>query len=59
MLNAAKMAANIANENATFKTVNRKSPSISINSAVGRCFGKDKVPFVQKINDKVFELDEK
>ena len=63
MLIAAKMAANIANSNAEFSqdavieklpanyyNVTRKWDNVSV---------KDKVPFVQKINDKVFSLDEK
>ncbi len=63
MLNAAKMAASIANENATFKTgeLTEKVPSsfYQISRQWEDVPVKDKVPFVQKINDKVFELDEK
>ncbi|MDO8952138.1 MAG: TldD/PmbA family protein, partial [Draconibacterium sp.] len=63
MLNAAKMAASIANENATFKAVplTEKIPSgyYKISQQWEDISVKDKVPFVQKINDKVFELDEK
>ncbi len=63
MLNAAKLAASIANSNSSYSTapftekipadfykINKKWEDISV---------KDKVPFVQKINDKVFALDEK
>ena len=63
MLNAAKMAANIANQPkevgaqevteklpADFYKVSTKWTDVSI---------KDKIPFVQKINDKVFSLDDK
>ena len=63
MLNAAKMAANIASENATFKAgpFIEKIPSgyYKIVQQWEDISVKDKVPFVQKINDKVFELDEK
>lgn len=63
MNNAAKMAANIANEPKEFKPgeyvekmpanyypISQKWEAVSI---------KDKVPYVQKINDKVFALDSK
>jgi TldD protein len=63
MLNAAKLAANIAtnpagseksgfNEKvpADFYRISQKWDAVSV---------KDKVPFVQKINDKIFGLDEK
>ena len=63
MLNAAKMAANIASENVTFKggPLTEKIPSgyYKISQQWENVSVKDKVPFVQKINDKVFELDEK
>lgn len=63
MLNAAKMAANIANSNAEFKfgDVLEKIPSnyYPILNKWQDVSVKDKVPFVQKINDKVFGLDEK
>ncbi len=63
MLNAAKMAANIATSNAEFNAgaVNEKVPSdyYSITNKWDDVSVKDKVPFVQKINDKVFALDEK
>ncbi len=63
MLNAAKMAANIANENKSFNagTISEKIPArfYDISQPWESISVKDKVPFVQKINDKVFELDEK
>ena len=63
MLNAAKMAANIANSNAEFNVgaVNEKIPAsyYNITEKWSDISVKDKVPFVQKINDKVFSLDEK
>ncbi len=63
MQNAAKMAANIANSNAEFNpgAVNEKIPAnyYNITKKWDDVSVKDKVPFVQKINDKVFELDEK
>ncbi|MEN8118199.1 MAG: TldD/PmbA family protein [Bacteroidota bacterium] len=63
MLNAAKMAANIANSDATFNAgaVNEKIPSdfYKISQKWEDTSVKDKVPFVQKINDKIFSLDEK
>ena len=63
MLNAAKMAANIANSNADFNVgaVNEKVPSnyYNITNKWDNVSVKDKVPFVQKINDKIFSLDEK
>lgn len=63
MLNAAKLAASIANENSTFKPnkTEEKIPSdfYSISKKWDDVSVKDKVPFVQKINDKVFKLDEK
>ncbi len=63
MLNAAKMAANIANSNAEFNVgaVNEKIPAsyYNITKKWSDVSVKDKVPFVQKVNDKVFSLDEK
>ena len=63
MLNAAKMAANIANSNASFNAgaVNEKKPAnyYNITKKWNDVSVKDKVPFVQKINDKVFAMDEK
>ncbi len=63
MLNAAKMAASIANEKSAFKngSVTEKMPSgyYKIEKQWEDVSVKDKVPFVQQINDKVFELDEK
>ena len=63
MLNAAKMAASIANENSGFNPVDltEKVPSGYYNIAKqwSDVSVKDKVPFVQKINDMVFDLDEK
>ncbi|HKI90007.1 MAG TPA: TldD/PmbA family protein, partial [Draconibacterium sp.] len=63
MLNAAKLAANIANSAVKTSAVdiNEKSPSnyYSIKTSWEEVSVKDKVPFVQKINDKVFGLDKK
>ncbi len=63
MLNAAKMAASIANSNASFNAGNLTEKSPSDFYAISRKWEdisvKDKVPFVQKINDKIFGLDEK
>ncbi len=63
MLNAAKMAANIANSNASFNAgaVNEKKPAnyYNISKKWNDVSVKDKVPFVQKINDKVFAMDDK
>lgn len=63
MLNAAKLAANIANSDTQFSpgAVNEKIPSnyYNITTKWDDISVKDKVPFVQKINDKVFGLDEK
>lgn len=63
MLNAAKMAASIANENQAFKSglINEKFPSgyYKIEKQWDEVSIKDKVPYVQKINDRVFDLDEK
>ena len=63
MLNAAKMAASIANEKASYNLapVTEKVPSsyYKISRQWEDVSVKDKIPFVQKFNDKVFELDEK
>ena len=63
MINAAKLAANIANSTKKMGPVktNEKIPSnyYSIKTSWEDVSVKDKVPFVQKINDKVFSLDEK
>ncbi len=63
MLNAAKMAANIANSSSAYKSsgFNEKIPAeyYKISKKWEDVSVKDKVPFVQKINDKVFGLDEK
>lgn len=63
MINAAKMAANIANSKNNFTPVDvsEKKPSgyYAIGTKWENVSVKDKVPFVQKINDKVFSLDEK
>ncbi|VAW20106.1 TldD protein, part of TldE/TldD proteolytic complex [hydrothermal vent metagenome] len=63
MLNAAKMAANIANTNSSFKRggLAEKIPSdyYKITQKWEDVSVKDKVPFVQEINDRVFSLDEK
>ena len=63
MLNAAKLAANIANSNNSFtpSEINEKVPASYYNIARNweEVSVEDKVPFVQQINDKVFSLDEK
>lgn len=63
MLNAAKMAASIANEKTSYNLapLTEKVPSsyYKISRQWEDVSVKDKIPFVQKINDKVFELDEK
>ena len=63
MLNAAKLAASIAGSNEKFNPAQtaEKIPSnyYSIGTNWEEVSVKDKVPFVQKINDKVFSLDEK
>ncbi len=63
MLNAAKMAANIANSNASYHAgaVNEKKPAnyYNISKKWNDVSVKDKVPFVQEINDKVFAMDDK
>jgi TldD protein len=63
MLNAAKMAANIANSPKEFKGVKmvEKLPAdyYKISKKWDDVSVKDKVPYVQKINDKVFSLDKK
>ena len=63
MLNAAKMAANIADKPGEFNSLefNEKLPSDYYRIAKNwqQVSVQDKVPFVQKINDKVFSLDPK
>jgi len=63
MLNAAKMAANIADQPQDFAPigVSEKIPSdyYRISQNWTDVTIKDKVPFVQKLNDKVFSLDDK
>ncbi len=63
MLNAAKLAANIANSNTTPlpAEIIEKVPAsyYSIKKTWENVSVKDKVPFVQKVNDKVFSLDSK
>jgi TldD protein len=63
MLNAAKLAANIANSKKDFQNsiINEKVPPsyYTISQKWEDASVKDKVPFVQKINDKIFALDEK
>ncbi len=63
LINAAKMAANIANNKSSFTpaAVNEKVPAnyYTIARKWEDVSVKDKVPFVQKINDKVFSLDNK
>lgn len=63
MENAAKMAANIANSTKEFsqEALNEKIPAdyYKISQKWEDVSVKDKVPFVQKINDKVFSLDDK
>src|SRR5690606_27517283 len=63
MLNAAKLAANIANSSNSFTpaAINEKVPASYYNIARNweEVSVEDKVPFVQQINDKVFSLDEK
>jgi TldD protein len=63
MLNAAKMAASIANEKSVFSPVDctEKMPAAyyKINRQWDNVVVADKVPFVQKVNDKIFELDNK
>ena len=63
MLNAAKLAANIANEKKTFNAepINEK-PAASYYNIIKKWDEisiKEKVPFVQKMNDRVFALDKK
>lgn len=63
MLNAAKMASSIADSSGNFSPVGIKEKVPSDYYMISRRWEdvsvKDKVPFVQKINDKVFSLDEK
>ena len=61
MLNAAKLAASIANSSTEFNisTISEKIPAnyYSIGTKWENVSVKDKVPFVQKINDRVFSLN--
>ena len=63
MLNAAKMAANIANDSSSFTInptlVKKPADHYMISQKWENVSVKDKIPFVQKINDIVFELDDK
>ncbi|MFA9393003.1 MAG: metallopeptidase TldD-related protein [Prolixibacteraceae bacterium] len=63
MTNAAKMAAIIASDQSTFKKPDftEKAPAdfYKISQNWENVSVKDKVPFIQKINDKVFSLDNK
>jgi len=63
MLNAAKMAANIANQPTLFgaQPLQEKTPAdyYKVSKKWTNVTIKDKVPFVQQINDKVFSLDDK
>ena len=63
MLNAARLAANIANSNHRFtpENIQEKIPAdfYSITKKWEDVSVQDKVPFVQKINDRVFALDDK
>jgi TldD protein len=63
MLNAAHMAASIANSSRQFNTheMVEKTPAdyYRISRRWNDVSVKDKVPFVQKVNDKVFSLDKK
>jgi len=63
MLNAAKLAASIASSPGTFnnKVFNEKVPAdyYSIKTSWEDVSVKDKVPFVQKLNDRIFSLDDK
>lgn len=63
LVNAAKLAANIANSKNGFSPVgvNEKVPAgyYNISRKWEDISVEDKVPFVQKMNDKVFALDEK
>jgi len=63
MLKVAKTAANIASDPVTFKQdeILEKVPAdyYKISQKWEQTSVEDKVPYVQKINDRVFELDEK
>jgi TldD protein len=63
MLDAARLAANIASSSNTFTPagIDEKKPAsyYHISQNWEEVSVKDKVPFVQKINDRVFSLDEK
>ena len=63
MLNAAKLAANIANSPRKYKNVaiNEKVPAqyYNISQKWDNVSVEDKVPYVQNINDRIFSLDDK
>ncbi|MFW5822255.1 MAG: TldD/PmbA family protein [Tangfeifania sp.] len=63
MLNAAKLAANIADSTNEYKNVdiNEKIPPrfYNISKKWDDVSVEDKVPYVQKINDRIFSLDDK
>jgi len=63
MLNAARMSASIANNPSQFKLdeVHEKLPAdyYRISQKWENISVKDKVPFLQKLNNRIFELDEK
>jgi TldD protein len=63
MLSAAKMAAAIANKQHKYKAANiSETPPSSyyeINKKWEDTSAEEKIPFIQKINDRVFELDKK
>ncbi|MFO7852526.1 MAG: metallopeptidase TldD-related protein [Bacteroidota bacterium] len=63
MLDAAKLAASIASNPRTFdnKVFNEKKPAdyYKIKTGWEDVSVKDKVPFVQKINDRIFTMDDK
>src|SRR6056297_3661780 len=63
MLNAAKLAANIAGSASNYKNagINEKIPPrfYNISKKWDDVSVEDKVPYVQKINDRIFSLDDK
>ncbi len=63
MLKVAKTAANIANDPVTFKSSRLLEKEIPNYYKVSRKWEnstvEEKIPFVQKLNDRLFELDEK
>ncbi len=63
MLNAANLAANIANSKSQFSLheITEKTPAnfYSISQKWEDVGVQEKVPYIQKLNDKIFELDEK